>query len=148
MRKQYWFSYWLGAVRHQAITWACVDIDLGRHFSSAGPNKLSGHYEIVWYISAIRVRNLMYIWFSKLHKGRGWSLICIDEPLWHPERKIQTAKFPIIYYDAIYFAEWHGSFWKFSLVGHTPSKYLCKHFLPDIQLLAACMTVEDWICEI
>ena len=34
----HWFRYWLGAVRHQAITWANVGLDLCRHMASLGPN--------------------------------------------------------------------------------------------------------------
>ena len=41
MVSQYWFRWWLGAVRQQAITWANVDPDLCRHMASLGPNELS-----------------------------------------------------------------------------------------------------------
>ena len=34
MVSQHWFRYWLGAVRHHAITWANIDPDLCHHMAS------------------------------------------------------------------------------------------------------------------
>ena len=39
MRSQHWFRLWLGAIRHQAITWTDVDIDICRHMASLGHNE-------------------------------------------------------------------------------------------------------------
>ena len=36
---QHWLSYWLGAVRQQAITWACVYPDLCLHMVLSGHNE-------------------------------------------------------------------------------------------------------------
>ena len=41
MTSQYWFRQWIGAVRHQAITWANVDPDPCRHMASLGRNELT-----------------------------------------------------------------------------------------------------------
>ena len=38
---QYWFMYWLGATRQQAITWANVDPVLCSHMMSLGHNELT-----------------------------------------------------------------------------------------------------------
>ena len=38
IRSQHWFRYWLGAIRHQAITWANVDPDLCHHMVVLGHN--------------------------------------------------------------------------------------------------------------
>ena len=40
MVNQYWFRYWFGAVKQQAITWANVDPDLCCHMVSLGHSKL------------------------------------------------------------------------------------------------------------
>ena len=40
MRSQHWFRQWLGAVRHQAITWVNVDHLLCHHIASLDHNKL------------------------------------------------------------------------------------------------------------
>ena len=40
MISQQWFRQWLGAVRHQAIAWANVDIVPCRHMASPGHNEL------------------------------------------------------------------------------------------------------------
>ena len=37
---QHWFRQWVGAIRHPAITWACVDPDLCRYMASLGHNVL------------------------------------------------------------------------------------------------------------
>ena len=48
MISQYWFRYWFGAVRQQAITWANVDPDLCRHMASLGPNEL--YIYDIWFV--------------------------------------------------------------------------------------------------
>ena len=40
MKSQHWFRQWLGAIRHQAITWASVDPDLYPHMASQGHSEL------------------------------------------------------------------------------------------------------------
>ena len=40
MISQYWISYWLGAIRHQANTWASVVPVLYCHMASLGHNEL------------------------------------------------------------------------------------------------------------
>ena len=42
MTSQHWFKWWLGVVRHQAITWASVNLDPGHHMVSLGHKELSG----------------------------------------------------------------------------------------------------------
>ena len=39
---RHWFRYWLGVIRHQAITWANVDPNLCRHIPSLGHNEWVG----------------------------------------------------------------------------------------------------------
>ena len=38
---KYWFSYWLGATRQQAITWASVEPDPCHHIASPSHNELT-----------------------------------------------------------------------------------------------------------
>ena len=40
MISQHWFRWWIGAVRHRAITWANVDPDLCHQMASLGLNEL------------------------------------------------------------------------------------------------------------
>ena len=44
MRSQHWFRKWLGAIRHQAITWTNVEPDLYSHMASIGHNGLTLKY--------------------------------------------------------------------------------------------------------
>ena len=41
MKSLHWFRYWLGALRHQAITWANVVPDLSHQMASLGHNESS-----------------------------------------------------------------------------------------------------------
>ena len=46
MISQHWFRWWLGAIRHQAITWANVDPVLYHHMASFGHSELINiHYK-------------------------------------------------------------------------------------------------------
>ena len=47
MTSQHWVRQWLGAVRHQAITWANVDPDLCHHMASLGHSELM--YWSLWH---------------------------------------------------------------------------------------------------
>ena len=47
MISQYWFSWWLGVIRHQAITWTNVDQALWWHMASQVQNELT-HWEAEW----------------------------------------------------------------------------------------------------
>ena len=44
MISQHWFRYWLGAIRHQAITWTNFDEGQWRHMTSSGHNELRPDY--------------------------------------------------------------------------------------------------------
>ena len=64
-KSTYWFRYWLGAVRQQAITWTNVDLDPCRHMASLGHNELT----MTWHATFAGI----YIWFY-----RGYNCL-----LWH-----------------------------------------------------------------
>ena len=46
MISQHWFRCWLGAVRHQAVTWISVDQNFWRHIVSLGHSAIIGSYII------------------------------------------------------------------------------------------------------
>ena len=58
--------WWLGAVRHQAITWANVDTIQCPHITSLGPNKLNQMF--YWErITAYRVNCQLVVTFQQKH---------------------------------------------------------------------------------
>ena len=59
MMSQHWSRWWLGAIRHQAMTWANVDPDLYHHMASLGHNGL-----IEWILGWI-------FFFSTCNTGSG-----------------------------------------------------------------------------
>ena len=76
MVNQYWFRYWLGAVRHQAITWANVDPDLCHHMSSLGHNELMD-----WFL--ILAQPLPGPMMTYCHLNQQNTQICSSSLLWN-----------------------------------------------------------------
>ena len=53
---QHWFRWWLGAIRHQAITWTNVDPDLCPHMVSLGMNSLPQEIWMKFWISYFLIK--------------------------------------------------------------------------------------------
>ena len=71
MISQHWFRWWLGAVRHQAITWANVDPEICRSISSLGHNELThknwqhGRDKLLWLTPVFTT--LLWLTFCRSH---------------------------------------------------------------------------------
>ena len=76
MVNQHWFRKWLGAVRHQAITWVNVDRDLCCHMASLGHNDLrwvtTKKQKWCQFLENLRKYSLKYIGFNHAKQIMGY----------------------------------------------------------------------------
>ena len=61
--------WWLGAIRHQALTRASVDLDLCRHMTSLDYN------ESLCFISLLKIEMVLFLWNSFSEKDNLFNLL-------------------------------------------------------------------------